>query len=829
MANSGHFDAELDLPALREMAEGHVRDVRPNVQEFDLGGKRLNLVAEGRLVNLGAAEGHPAAVMDMSFANQALAAEYVALHHAELEPQGVRRARGDRRRGRAAQARGDGHHARPDDARAARVRLELAARHLDPDDRGRGAREPAEAAGPRSSRRTAAGRRRSTSSWSRRRRSASPRRRWTATTCTGSRAGRPRAAGGRCSGTGSTARPASSRRRRSTSRNRVHEYGGASYVVGRRSSSSRRTPPTAGCTAWTRQGACRARRASPRPARGATPTCAFDPVRDAAVRRPRDARRGDASTTRCWSSTSSSRSRSTDRTARAASSSRGPDFVAAPRPSPDGSRARLDRVGPPGHALGRDPAAGRRRRGPTGRWASRGRSPADRGSPSSSRAGARRASCTPSRTRPSWWNLYAFDGPDGTDGAGAQPRADGRRAGRARPGCSGSAPTGSSPTGRSSRSPARDGHGRHRPDRRATARSPASTAVHRGALVPRRRRRGDRRDRRRPARRRDPRPPRRARPARSAGVLARSLRGLAGPGATCRSPSRSRSRTAERRHGPGALLRADQPGVPRPGRRAAAAHRRCRTAARPAPRTPRCRSTGRSSPRAASRSSTSTTAGRSGYGRPYRDALKGQWGIADVEDCVAAAEFLVDRGSVDPTRLAIRGGSAGGYTTLAALDVPAARCSRRASATSASPTSSSSTTTATSSSRATTRGCWRRGPRRAAGCSASARRSTTSTGCARRCSCSRAWTTGSCRRRSWTRWRRRSSRVASRTSRCGSRARATGSGAPTRGGRRTRRSSRSSAACSASRRTTTCRRSRSRAWTTFAAAMAGATAGGDLR
>jgi adenosylhomocysteinase len=86
MANSGHFDAELDLPALREMAEGHVRDVRPNVQEFDLGGKRLNLVAEGRLVNLGAAEGHPAAVMDMSFANQALAAEYVAAHHAELEP-----------------------------------------------------------------------------------------------------------------------------------------------------------------------------------------------------------------------------------------------------------------------------------------------------------------------------------------------------------------------------------------------------------------------------------------------------------------------------------------------------------------------------------------------------------------------------------------------------------------------------------------------------------------------------------------------------------------------------------------------------------------------
>ena len=85
MANSGHFDAELDLAALRQMAEGHVREVRENVQEFDIGGKRLHLIAEGRLVNLSAAEGHPAAVMDMSFANQALAAEYVAKHYAELD------------------------------------------------------------------------------------------------------------------------------------------------------------------------------------------------------------------------------------------------------------------------------------------------------------------------------------------------------------------------------------------------------------------------------------------------------------------------------------------------------------------------------------------------------------------------------------------------------------------------------------------------------------------------------------------------------------------------------------------------------------------------
>jgi adenosylhomocysteinase len=86
LANSGHFDAELDLEALRALAEGHVRQVRENVQEYDLGPRKLNLLAEGRLVNLGAAEGHPAAVMDMSFANQALAVEYLVGHHAELAP-----------------------------------------------------------------------------------------------------------------------------------------------------------------------------------------------------------------------------------------------------------------------------------------------------------------------------------------------------------------------------------------------------------------------------------------------------------------------------------------------------------------------------------------------------------------------------------------------------------------------------------------------------------------------------------------------------------------------------------------------------------------------
>ena len=59
--------------------------------------------------------------------------------------------------------------------------------------------------------------------------------------------------------------------------------------------------------------------------------------------------------------------------------------------------------------------------------------------------------------------------------------------------------------------------------------------------------------------------------------------------------------------------------------------------------------------------------GSTGYGRAYRDLLRGQWGVADVEDCAAVCAFLVERGDVDPDRLCIRGGSAGGFTTLAAL------------------------------------------------------------------------------------------------------------------------------------------------------------------
>ncbi len=76
IANSGHFNVEIDLEGLGRAAQGPTR-VRDSVEEWRLDGKRLFVLAEGRLVNLAAAEGHPASVMDMSFANQALAAEYV--------------------------------------------------------------------------------------------------------------------------------------------------------------------------------------------------------------------------------------------------------------------------------------------------------------------------------------------------------------------------------------------------------------------------------------------------------------------------------------------------------------------------------------------------------------------------------------------------------------------------------------------------------------------------------------------------------------------------------------------------------------------------------
>jgi adenosylhomocysteinase len=86
LANSGHFNDEINLSALDGMAES-VRTIRTSLEEYKLrDGRRLFVLGEGRLVNLAAAEGHPAAVMDMSFANQALSAEYLVNYARELQP-----------------------------------------------------------------------------------------------------------------------------------------------------------------------------------------------------------------------------------------------------------------------------------------------------------------------------------------------------------------------------------------------------------------------------------------------------------------------------------------------------------------------------------------------------------------------------------------------------------------------------------------------------------------------------------------------------------------------------------------------------------------------
>jgi adenosylhomocysteinase len=91
VANSGHFDIEIDLNALNEMSAGRQRNLRPYLDEYtvtvDGQDKRILVAGEGRLVNLAAAEGHPAAVMDMSFANQALASEWLVQNAKALTPQ----------------------------------------------------------------------------------------------------------------------------------------------------------------------------------------------------------------------------------------------------------------------------------------------------------------------------------------------------------------------------------------------------------------------------------------------------------------------------------------------------------------------------------------------------------------------------------------------------------------------------------------------------------------------------------------------------------------------------------------------------------------------
>jgi adenosylhomocysteinase len=90
VANSGHFNVELDLEALGKAAVKQ-RRVREFVEEYTLpNGKRINVLGEGRLINLAAAEGHPASVMDMSFANQSLACEFLVRNHGSLKKEVVR-------------------------------------------------------------------------------------------------------------------------------------------------------------------------------------------------------------------------------------------------------------------------------------------------------------------------------------------------------------------------------------------------------------------------------------------------------------------------------------------------------------------------------------------------------------------------------------------------------------------------------------------------------------------------------------------------------------------------------------------------------------------
>jgi len=84
LANAGHFNVEINVDELEKMAK-HTRELRAGLKEYDLGNKKLYLLAEGRLVNLVSGDGHPIEVMDMSFSNQALAAEYIAKHWDKLE------------------------------------------------------------------------------------------------------------------------------------------------------------------------------------------------------------------------------------------------------------------------------------------------------------------------------------------------------------------------------------------------------------------------------------------------------------------------------------------------------------------------------------------------------------------------------------------------------------------------------------------------------------------------------------------------------------------------------------------------------------------------
>ena len=132
LANSGHFDVEIDKQALAALGTGGVRRIREFVDEYTFAdGRRVYLLGEGRLVNLSAAEGHPAAVMDMSFANQALSAEWVVANRGGARASRLPGAGGDRQGRGAAEAARDGRRDRHAHRRAGALPAQLGAGHLD--------------------------------------------------------------------------------------------------------------------------------------------------------------------------------------------------------------------------------------------------------------------------------------------------------------------------------------------------------------------------------------------------------------------------------------------------------------------------------------------------------------------------------------------------------------------------------------------------------------------------------------------------------------------------------------------------------------------------
>ncbi len=119
IANSGHFNDEINIPALEALATGGHKPVRDFVEEYAYAdGRKVYLLADGRLVNLSAADGHPASVMDMSFANQALGAEYMLAERQEPGAACLHDPGRHRPRDRAPQAPCDGHRDRHPDAGA---------------------------------------------------------------------------------------------------------------------------------------------------------------------------------------------------------------------------------------------------------------------------------------------------------------------------------------------------------------------------------------------------------------------------------------------------------------------------------------------------------------------------------------------------------------------------------------------------------------------------------------------------------------------------------------------------------------------------------------